>query len=73
MSGFGARRGKASAKALLHTLVDLGLTDDWQHVIDRSRFAALSRQWAERGALAEAFDRSRRGFTSKVHAHCDNQ
>lgn len=26
--------------ALLHTLVDLGLTDDWQH--NRQRFAAMS-------------------------------
>ena len=33
----------------------------------------MSRQWAERGACAQAFGRSRGGFTSKVHARCDNQ
>ena len=29
--------------------------------------------WRKRGAHAEAFGRSRGGFTSKIHARCDNQ
>ncbi|WKE49614.1 IS5 family transposase (plasmid) [Gluconobacter oxydans] len=29
--------------------------------------------WGKRGAHAEAFGRSRGGFTSKIHARCDNQ
>jgi len=33
----------------------------------------MSRQWAEKGACAQAFGRSRGGFTSKIHARCDNQ
>jgi transposase len=39
--------------ALLQTLVDLGPTDDWQHMIDSTRFAAMSRQRAERGAVTQ--------------------
>ena len=33
----------------------------------------MSWLWEEKGALAQAFGRSRGGFTSKVHARCDNQ
>jgi transposase len=33
----------------------------------------MSRLRAEWGASAQAFGRSRGGFTSKVHARCDNQ
>ncbi|WP_186004323.1 IS5 family transposase, partial [Gluconobacter thailandicus] len=29
--------------------------------------------WGKRGAHSEAFGRSRGGFTSKIHARCDNQ
>ncbi|WP_408871742.1 transposase, partial [Gluconobacter kondonii] len=29
--------------------------------------------WGKRGAYSEAFGRSRGGFTSKIHARCDNQ
>ncbi|MBS1092968.1 IS5 family transposase [Gluconobacter sp. Dm-74] len=29
--------------------------------------------WGKRGAHADAFGRSRGGFTSKIHARCDNQ
>jgi len=34
MSGSGAGQNKGVWDALLQTLVDLGLTDDWQHMID---------------------------------------
>ncbi|WP_415520022.1 transposase [Gluconobacter oxydans] len=30
-------------------------------------------RWGKRGAYSEAFGRSRGGFTSKIHARCDNQ
>lgn len=33
----------------------------------------MSRLWAEKGACANAFGRSRGGFTCKVHARSDNQ
>jgi transposase len=33
----------------------------------------MSRQRAERGAVKNALGRSRGGFTSKIHARCDNQ
>ena len=41
--------------ALLQTLADPGLTDDWQHMIDSTRFAATSRRWAEKGGLCAGF------------------
>ena len=41
--------------ALLQTLVDLGLTDDWQHMIDSTsaRGHVSPRQRAEKGGLCE--------------------
>jgi len=33
----------------------------------------MFRQWAEKGAFAQAFGRSRGGFTTKVHARTDGQ
>ena len=60
--------------ALLQILVDLGLTDDWQHMIDSTTARShVSAAGGKGGALAQAFGRSRGGFTSKVHARCDNQ
>lgn len=45
--------------ALLQTLVDLGITDGWQHMIDsttvRGHVSATSRQRAEKGGLCERF------------------
>lgn len=38
--------------ALLQTLVDLGLADDWQHMIDSTSVRATSRQRAEKHAAA---------------------
>jgi hypothetical protein len=60
--------------ALLQTLVDLGLTDDWQHMIDSTTVrghvsAAGGKGWL----VGNAFGRSRGGFTSKIHARCENQ
>ncbi len=60
--------------ALLQTLADLGLTDEWQHMLDSTVVRAHSQATgAKRGRHAEAFGRSRGGFTSKIHARCDNQ
>jgi len=60
--------------ALLQTLVDLGLTDDWQHMIDGTTVRGhVSAMGGKGGACAQVFGRSRGGFTSKVHARCDNQ
>ena len=60
--------------ALLQALVDLGLTErlaahDRQH--QRSRPCLGSGR--KRGTCANALGRSRGGFTSKIHARCDNQ
>lgn len=41
--------------ALLETLVELGLTDDWQHMIDVPRFAATLRLRAQKGDLSGSF------------------
>ena len=60
--------------ALLQTLVDLGLTDDWQHMIDSTTVRGhVSAASGKRGACANAFGRSNGGFRSKVHARSDNQ
>lgn len=60
--------------ALLETLVDLGLTDDWQHMIDMHHCPrAQSSRWRKRGTHKEGFGRSRGGFTSKIHARADGQ
>ena len=60
--------------ALLQTLVDLGLTDDWQHMIDSTSVRGhVSAAGGKGGACANALGRSRGGFTSKIHARCDNQ
>lgn len=60
--------------AMLQTLVDLGLTDDWQHMIDSTTVRGhVSAVGGKGGAFAQAFGRSRGGFTCKVHARCDNQ
>src|SRR5690554_1058478 len=60
--------------ALLQTLVDLGLTDDWQHMIDSTSIRShVSAAGGKGGARANALGRSRGGFTSKIYARCDNQ
>lgn len=56
--------------ALLQTVVDLGLTDDWQHTIDSSSVAATYPQIAKRGPVKNALGRSCGGLTTKIHAHC---
>lgn len=35
--------------ALLETLVELGLTDDWQHMIDSTTVRATAKQRAQKG------------------------
>ncbi|MCO6161188.1 IS5 family transposase, partial [Asaia lannensis] len=60
--------------AMLQTLVDLGLTNDWQHMIDSTSVRGhVSAAGRKRGARANALGRSRGGFTSKIHARADNQ
>ncbi len=56
--------------ALLQTLVDLGLTDDWQHTIDSSSVAASIGRSGERGPVKNTLARSCGGLTTKIHAHC---
>lgn len=59
---------------LLETLVELGLTDDWQHMINSTTVRGHSQAaGAKRGAYEEGFGRSRGGFTSKLHARADGQ
>ncbi|UVI40863.1 IS5 family transposase (plasmid) [Qipengyuania spongiae] len=60
--------------AMLQTLVDLGLTNDWQHIIDSTSVRDhVSSAGGKGGACANALGRSRGGFTSKIHARSDNQ
>ena len=60
--------------ALLETLVEMGLTDDWQHMIDSTTVRGHSQAaGAKRGTHKEGFGRSRGGFTSKFHARSDGQ
>ena len=60
--------------AVLETLVELGLTDDWKHMIDSTTIRGHSQAAGAKGAPARrAFGRSRGGFTSKIHARSDGQ
>ncbi|AHG49622.1 transposase (plasmid) [Rhizobium leguminosarum bv. trifolii CB782] len=60
--------------ASLETLVELGLTDDWQHMIDSTTVRGHSQAaGAKGGTYKEAFGRSRGGFTTKIHARADGQ
>lgn len=52
--------------ALLQTLVDLGLTDDWQHMIDSTNVRGHISAAGGKEACANALGRSRGGFTSKI-------
>lgn len=59
--------------ALLKTTVDLGLTDDWQQMVDSTSVRSHVSAADGKRAFANALDRSRGGFTSKIQAHYDNQ
>lgn len=60
--------------ALLPTLVDPGLTDDWQHMIDSTSVRGHVAAAGEKGeACANARGRSRSSFSSRIRARCDNQ
>jgi transposase len=67
--------------AMLTTLVDLGLTDDWQHMIDSTIVRGHSQAAGAKGgparrasvAAAEALRLRPGAFTSKIHARCDGQ
>ncbi len=59
--------------ALLETLLELGLTDDWQHMIDSTTVRGHSQAAGAKGDSQGGFDRSHGGFTSKVDACADGQ
>ena len=60
--------------AMLETFVELGLSDDWQHMIDPTTIRGHSQAAGARGGThKEGFGRSRGGFTSKIHARSDGQ
>jgi hypothetical protein len=59
--------------ALLQTLVDLELTDGWQHMIDSTSVRGHVSAAGGNGGLCNALGRSRGGFANKIHARCDNQ
>lgn len=60
--------------ALLETLVELGLTDDWQHMIDSTTVRGHSQAAGAKGGLIrKLFGRSRGGFSTKIHARADGQ
>jgi len=60
--------------ALLETLVEFGMTDDWQHMIDSTTVRGHSQAAGTKGgAHKEGFGRSRGGFTTKIHARADGQ
>jgi hypothetical protein len=55
------------------TLIELGLADKWQHMIDRTTVRGYSHAaGAKRGTYKEGCGRSRGGFTSKIHPRCDD-
>jgi hypothetical protein len=58
---------------MLTTLVDLRLTDAWQHVIDSTIVRGHSQHEVLKGTCKGRFGRSGGGFTSKIHARCDGQ
>lgn len=55
--------------ARLQTLVDLGLSDNWQHMIDRTTVRGHSKAAGAKGGLIEAAGVLRK----KVHARTDGQ
>ncbi|CUX40203.1 IS5 family transposase [Agrobacterium deltaense] len=60
--------------ALLETLVELGLTDDWQHMIDSTTVRGHSQAAGAKGGLIRRLlVDSRGGFTTKIHARADGQ
>jgi transposase len=51
--------------ALLETLVGLGLTDDWQHMIDSTTVRGHSQAAGAKGGLIRRLFRSRRALRQK--------
>ncbi|MCW4463466.1 transposase [Sphingomonas sp. BT-65] len=58
--------------ALLKTLVDLALTNDWQHMIDSTTVRGHASAAAEKGMLRRLLAITRRLY-EQIHARCDNQ
>jgi len=58
---------------LLETLVELGLTDDWQHMIDRITIQCHSQAAGAKGGLIGLLVDHAGGFKTKIHAHADGQ
>ena len=59
--------------ALLETLVELGLTDNWQHMIDTTTIRGHSQAAGAKGGPIRKVLSKPRGFTSKIHARADGQ
>ncbi|MBB5535968.1 hypothetical protein GGD55_002672 [Rhizobium giardinii] len=57
--------------ALFETLVELGLTERWQHIIDST--AVRGHSQAAGTKIRRLFGRPRGGFTTKIHARADGQ
>ncbi len=51
MSGFDVGRNKTYGDALLETLVELGIIDDWQHMIDSTTVRGHSQAAGAKGDL----------------------
>ncbi|MGB3797308.1 MAG: IS5 family transposase [Alteraurantiacibacter sp.] len=60
--------------ALLQTLVDLGLTDDWQHMIDSTSVRGhVSAAGGKGGLVRTLLVDHAAALRAKIHARCDNQ
>lgn len=57
---------------MLETLVELGLTDDWQHMINSTAVRGHSQAAGAKGGLIRG-GRSYGSFTSRIHARADGQ
>lgn len=54
--------------------MELGLTGDWQHMIDSTTVRGhLQAAGAKGGLIRKLFGRSRGGFTTKIHTRADGQ
>lgn len=59
---------------LLQTLVDLGLTDDWHHMVDSNCGSCpFTVHRHKREAHSKTLGRSRCSFMNNIDMRCDNQ
>jgi transposase len=59
--------------AMLETLVNLSLTDNWQHMIDSAIVRGHSQAAGAKERPTRGLWSKPRRFTSKIHARCDSQ